>query len=93
MNFDLDLPLADVLPYPEEVAYFEDRRVRTLLALIAVHQHGAPVTIDAVAAAVGWSRAVVYGNLQKLRSDGLVDWDRHQKGTLRPLVAPVRMAS
>lgn len=58
---------------------------RVLLATTMLHRP----TMTSVAEATGLSRGYVYVLLQQLREEGLVDWEPHHVGTLRPLVQVV----
>lgn len=64
-------------------------RTAVLLALVRRHEAGQRTVIDDLVADLGRNRMVVHSHLLALRADGLVAWERGQKGTLRPLVRVV----
>lgn len=61
-----------------------DGRTRALLAVVA----GARTWTDIVEA-TGMAKTRVHVHLTRLQRDGLVAWEPHRQGTLRPLVRRV----
>lgn len=67
------------------------RATRVLLAVIRTHATEGRATVRGVTFAAGYkSTGDVYETLCELRRQGLVAWDPGTRGTLRPLVGPVR---
>lgn len=61
----------------------DDASTRVLLAVLALP---APRTVTDVAESAGMPRTTTYGHLRRLKYLGLVAWDEHRAGTLRPAV-------
>jgi hypothetical protein len=63
---------------------FGDSRTRVLLAVLAGYRGYVALT-----RATGLSRQPLWCHLHALRDDGLVGFEPHTVGTLRPLVRPI----
>jgi DNA-binding IclR family transcriptional regulator len=73
------LPL-EVVP----VIRYGNGTTKVLLAILALHERGAHITIRAVAEEAGTSVSRAHFHLNRLRSEGLVGWEDRTHGTLRP---------
>lgn len=64
----------------------------TLLAVIRCHARDGRATVRSVAAERGRSISSTHRQLERLRWEGLVDWQDGAAATLHPLAAPAERA-
>lgn len=61
----------------------------TLLAVLRCHARDGRATVRSVAAERGRSVSSTHRQLERLRLEGLVDWQDGTAGTLHPVVVPL----
>lgn len=72
------------MPVTPRADLLGDTDARIVLAVL-----DGETTISAVARQVGLSKTACYERMLRLRTLGLLTWEEHKQGTVRPLVARV----